>query len=84
MKFPLKLGSNKVKFLFFSLFQCVFLMKKMTKLTFSIVISFETFIRFTLLSTATIPTVESGCVTEILRETFSDGSALALLQNSCI
>ena len=56
----------------------------MAKLTFSIVISFETFIRFTLLSTATIPTIESGRVTEILRETFSDGSALALLQNSCI
>ena len=58
--------------------------EKMAILTFSIVISFEMFIRFRLLSTATIPTTESGCVTETLRETFSDGSALALLQNSCI
>jgi hypothetical protein len=46
--------------------------------------SFEGFIRFTILSPATIPTKESGCITEILRETYSDHSGLTLLQNSFI
>lgn len=83
IKFPLDIWSNAIKFLFCS-FSMYFYNEKIAILTFSIVISLEAFIRFTLLSTATTPTIESGCVTEILRETFSDGAAWVLFQNSFI